>query len=123
MADLAASDITVTIDRNTDIEGTVQGRVGSHWAFANLAFGDASLTYPTNGIPMPPPEKFMMNFLVPYKWVEVPPVAGSAILWTYDKTARTGAPYGTLRGTNTTTGSEISGAVAATSLNVKVLGK
>lgn len=119
MADLTAANITVTISAGFDIDTSPD-----KWkrAYATLSFGDGVLTYPTNGIPMPAPGAFGMNFLTPYKWVNIRHNIG-VNLWTYDETARTGAPYGTLRANDTSTGVEMSGAVAATGLDIEVVGK
>ena len=121
MADLAATDITVTITPGYDLDTSPDGRIGKR-AYATLAFGDGALTYPTNGIPLPAPGKFGMNMLVPYRWINIrQPVSDAG--WTYDATVRTGAPYGTLRAVVLSTGVEMAGAVAATSLAVEVTGK
>lgn len=121
MPDLTAANITVTITPGYDLDTSPDGRIGKR-AYATLAFGDAALTYPTNGIPMPAPGAFGMNLLVPYRWVDIRQPAANAI-WTYDATVRSGAPYGTLRAIIPTTGNEMTGAVAATSLAVEVTGK
>jgi hypothetical protein len=119
MADLTASDITVTVDPGFDIDTSPD-----KWkrAYATLSFGDGVLTYPTYGVPMPAPGAFGMNFKVPYKWVNIRQNIG-ATQWAYDETARTGAPYGTLRNYNTSTGAETSGALGATGLDIEVTGK
>ena len=54
MADLAASDVTVTIERRS-IEGkTRRCRV-------KIEFGDGALTYPAGGVPMPAASAFGMK--------------------------------------------------------------
>ena len=126
-ANLVATDIVVTVDPAHDVDIIPCG-MGRH-VYAILAFGaaDNSLTYPANGIPMPAPGKFDMNFLVPYKWVAfMQPIAASANgVWSYDPTVRTGAPYGTLRRFIASTGAEVAtnAAVAVTTLKVRVTGK
>lgn len=119
MADLTASDITVSIDPGFDIDTSPD-----KWkrAYATLSFGDGVLTYPTYGVPMPAPGAFGMNFKVPYTWVNIRQTLG-VNRWTYDATVRTGAPYGTLRACDTSTGVELSGALAATGMSIEVLGK
>lgn len=56
MADIAASDVTVTIQagapHNPRIEGTKRKSV------VRIQFGNGTLTYPANGVPMPSFEKF-----------------------------------------------------------------
>lgn len=49
MADLAASDVSVTIGQG-DNDRMV---LGNKAIFANLAFGDGAKTYPAGGIPLP----------------------------------------------------------------------
>lgn len=118
MADLTASDITVTIDSGFDIDTSPD-----KWkrAYALLEFGDSALTYPTYGIPMPAPGAFGMNFKVPYKWVDIrQPLDGN--MWVYDGTARTGAPYGTLRAAVLSTGAELAAPPALTQLYVEITG-
>ena len=126
-ANLVAADVVVTIDSAHDVD-IIPGGMGRH-AYASLTFGaaDNSLTYPANGIPLPAPDYFGMNFPVPYRWIDIrQPVAAAAnIIWSYDGTVRTGAPYGTLRGFVASTGAEIAtnAAVAVTTLPVRVTGK
>ncbi|HYE94551.1 MAG TPA: hypothetical protein VEA38_26185 [Terriglobales bacterium] len=56
MADLAASDVTVTIQtgkpHNPRIEGTKRK------SFCSFTFGDGALTYPSGGVPLPTYEKW-----------------------------------------------------------------
>lgn len=126
-ANLIATDVVVITDPAHDVDIIPCG-MGRH-VYASLAFGagDGSKTYPANGIPMPGPGNFDMNFPVPYKWVTcMPPVVATAnILWSYDRTVRIGAPYGTLRGVVISSGAEITtnAAVGATILPVRVTGK
>ena len=49
MADLAKTDITVTLDVRDSYQPPGQPKV----SFPSLAFGDGAKTYPTNGIPLP----------------------------------------------------------------------
>lgn len=126
-ANLVATDVDVTTDPAHDVDIIPCG-MGRH-VYASLAFGadDDSLTYPANGVPMPAPVYFGMNFPVPYKWVAfMQPVEASAnIFWSYDPTVRTGAPYGTLRGIVISSGAEIAtnAAVGVTALPVRVTGR
>ena len=126
-ANLVAADVVVTTDPAHDVDIIPCG-MGRH-VYALLTFGaeDGSKTYPIDGVPMPAPGVFGMNFPVPYKWVaSMPPVGASANLsWGYDPTPRTGAPYGTLRGIVISTGAEIAtnAAVGVTALPVRVTGK
>ena len=128
-ANLKASDVVVTADPRYDMDTSPDGRVGGKKITAILAFGanDNSLTYPANGVPLPGPQYFGMNFPVPYRWINIRQAVAAAanILWAYDATVRTGAPYGTLRAIVISSGAEVAtnAAVAATTLNVEVQGK
>jgi hypothetical protein len=125
---LIASDVVVTATPGYDVDTSPDGRVGRK-IFATLVFGagDASLTYPANGIPLPGPQYFYMNFPVPYRWIDfLTPVGATAnILYCYDPTPRTGAPYGTIRMVVISSGAEVATneAVAVTTLHAKVQGK
>lgn len=125
-ANLVAANVAVTVDPAHDVDIMYSG-LGRH-VYATLVFGagDASLTYPAYGVPLPEPGKFGMNFPVPYKWVAIrQSVSAAGIFWEYDATVRTGAPYGTLRGIVVSSGAEIAtnAAVAVTTLPVRVTGK
>ena len=126
-ANLVATDVAVTVDWAHDVD-IIHSGMGRH-VYASLAFGagDGSLTYPANGVPMPAPGEFDMNFLVPYRWVAIRQQVEAAanILWSYDATVRTGAPYGTLRGIVISSGAEIAtnAAVGVTTFPVRVTGK
>ena len=48
MADLEATDVTITIG-----QGDVDQLTFNKMVFPTIAFGDASLTYPSGGIPLP----------------------------------------------------------------------
>ena len=128
-ANLTATDVVVTADPRYDMDTSPDGRVGGKKITAILAFGanDNSLTYPANGIPMPGPQFFGMNFPVPFRWINFrQPVAASAnILFAYDATVRVGAPYGTIRMIVISSGAEVAtnAAVAATTLHAEVQGK
>ena len=126
-ANLVAANVVITTNPAHDVDIIPCG-MGRHvYALLSFGAGDGSLTYPANGIPMPAPGQFDMNFSVPYKWVAImQPVGASAnILWGYDPTVRIGAPYGTLRGIVISTGAEIAtnAAVGVTALPVRVTGK
>lgn len=59
MPDIASSDVTVTVERRA-IEGkTRRNRV-------KIVFGNGTLTYPTNGVPMPAASAFGMKVRLDY---------------------------------------------------------
>lgn len=55
MADIAASDVTVTVQ-----DRTIAGKPARRRHRVSIAFGDGALTYPANGIPLPNATKFGM---------------------------------------------------------------
>jgi hypothetical protein len=120
---------TVTV---TPYPEGIQLFLGPSWGgkivFCSFQFGDGTTIYPTNGIPIPDPGQFKFNYSVPPQWIEFMPSvntgsAANKYRYIFDPTVRTGAPYGTLRIIDTTTGTEFSGAVPATTLNAMVWGK
>jgi hypothetical protein len=82
MADLAASDITVTLQalasgRKSSIEN------GRRRTLAKLAFGNGTLTYPTDGVPLPGYASFgMVRSLSHVTIVDQDDAQG--IIWKYD---------------------------------------
>lgn len=79
MADLAATDVTVTIpSRHRDIVPATGVKV----VLAQVAFGDGSLTYKTNGVPLP--TKGYFGFLKGINAVFVQGKAGDDCVYKYD---------------------------------------
>lgn len=77
MADLAAADVTITIEQR-NIEGMKKrNRV-------KITFGDGALTYPTGGVPLPAAGKFGMYRNLDYL-ILFDPDDGQGIMWKYDK--------------------------------------
>lgn len=92
--------------------------------FPTIAFGagDGSLTYDTNGIPLPDLSKFRLKTHIKRLFIVQPP---GSYEYVYDKTARTAnpvAPYGTIRIYARSNGAEASGAVGVTSLDLQIRG-
>lgn len=77
MADLAASDITVTIEKKV-----IEGKRRRHRV--KLAFGDGALTYPANGVPMPTRGNLGFKRNVEYLIVTDGNDA-SGLIWKYDQ--------------------------------------
>lgn len=77
MADLAAANVTITVE-----ERTIQGRKKRNRV--KIAFGDGALTYPTNGVPMPAYGSFGMLRNLDYLNIFDSDDA-SGIIWKYDK--------------------------------------
>ena len=81
MANFAATDVTVTIQKTKILRGSPGGvRVVS----AKLAFGDATLTYATGGVPAPLFGKFGFMRELEYLIVfDIKPLAITYV-WTWD---------------------------------------
>lgn len=77
MADLVAGDVTVTVE-----EENIIGK--KRWHFVKIAFGDGSLTYPANGVPMPAAAKFGMRTLL-NRLIVLDSDDAQGILWKWDK--------------------------------------
>jgi hypothetical protein len=81
MANLAASDVTITLDpRNRYTLGKLKMSQGS------LAFGDGALTYPNGGIPMPAVGGFGMNKEV--SMFDIVDASGDGLIYRYDQANR-----------------------------------
>ena len=76
MADLTASDVTVTIGIG-DNDRTV---LGNKVVCATLTFGDSSKTYPTGGIPLPSIGYYDLYFAIRF----APPVFSGGYLYSVD---------------------------------------
>ena len=106
MADMAATDITVTVHFKDRTMRRLRNEI-------KLAFGNATLTYPTHGIPLPAKHALGLNNHLD-RW-EVEPT-GDVYAYVYDRT------YYTLRIYSKASGAEFSGAIAATVLYATVYG-
>lgn len=115
MSDLTQTDVVVSQGADDeDYTGQRYNRM-----MPSITFGNASLTYPTNGIPLPDIAKFRLKFLIKRLYFQQP--VGS-YEYVYDPTVRVGAPYGTIRIYARANGAEFSGAVAATTLLLDITG-
>ena len=109
MAALTASDVTVTltqadIDRSPDRAGFK--------TYPTITFGDGAKTYPSGGIPLPAKEKFGFNLEVKnIRFIQ--PANGNS--YHYDKTNHKLRIF-------TATATEMSGAVAAHTLDCECRG-
>lgn len=77
MADLAAANVTVTIEERTIVGKKRRNRV-------KIVFGDGALTYPALGVPMPAAANFGMVRQLDYLTV-FDENDGSGFVWKYDK--------------------------------------
>ena len=116
MADLASTDVTITIQKNRIIKGSPGSQQRN---LVKIQFGDGSLTYPANGVPMPGYAKFGMRRELEYL---VMLDSGSAVTtrWIYDVANKK------LRGwvDDGTSGisAEAAGAIAAQTLYAEAVG-
>ena len=100
MGDMAATDVTVTLNF---MDRTFRRKRHE----VTIAFGDGSLTYPTNGVPLPAKRTaFQMHAEVDR--IDLPPVTSGGYFLMYDKTyytlrifkcAGTAAPAAEISGT------------------------
>ena len=77
MADLASTDVTITVEERTIVDKKRRNRV-------KIAFGDGALTYPSGGVPLPTYPSFGMVRNLDYLIITD---GGSAdgLLWKYDQ--------------------------------------
>jgi hypothetical protein len=118
MADIAQADVVVT-QTHDDEDYTGQR---TNLMFPAVSFGNASLTYPTYGVPLPDLAKFRLKSYIKRLYITQP--TGS-YRWVFDKTARSAnpvAPHGTLRAYALGDGAEMSGAIPATALDLEIRG-
>ena len=127
MADLASTDVTITIQEGISL-GKVWIEAARRHAVVKIAFGDGALTYPTGGVPLPSYLSFgMVRNLAFLKLIDTDEDIG--IYWKYDYVAKTLAGYRApaqthghdlrvIGGQTTTTTNEVAvyGASAATAI-------
>ncbi len=77
MADLAASDVTYTVDNQFPTQGGVKKYKIS------AAFGDGALTYPTGGVPLTKAKMGVPNVIQSLTVMEA--AAGNGFLYKYDE--------------------------------------
>lgn len=77
MADIASSDVTVTVERRTIAGKTRRNRV-------KIQFGNGTLTYPALGVPMPAASAFGMKARLDYLTIFDEDNA-SGVMWKYDR--------------------------------------
>jgi hypothetical protein len=81
MADLAATDVTVTIsNRDKNIFGPPPAKKA---VIAQLEFGDGSKLYPSGGVPLPAKEQFGFKREVAFGRIEDAP--GDGFVYKYDR--------------------------------------
>lgn len=113
MADLTAANVAVTLE---DIDRSPDGRVG-YKTYPKVVFGNASLTYPAGGIPMPALGAFGFHFVIDRVFIEQP---ANGYIYHFDRANlllrifQEGSGAGAL--------DEFSGAVPATTLYMEMRG-
>jgi len=81
MTALASTDVTVSLsNRNKDIG---HGRIGKNISIADITFGNAALTYPTGGVPLPDKAQFGFSREIAFG---VPEEYGDGFTYKYDRT-------------------------------------
>lgn len=110
MAAMTASDVTVTASRSLqDLAPAGERKM----AVASIAFGDAALTYPSGGIPLPVKGQFgfkhQIDFCIPSE------VGANGNTYKYDKTNHKLRIW-------TATATEFSGAIAASVVHLFMVG-
>ena len=93
MADLASSDVTVTIQKTRILRGSPGG---IRFNTVLIAFGNATLTYPSGGVPMPTYPSFGMMKEIEFLQIMTPGADG--VVWTWDYSNK--KLRGWLQGTN-----------------------
>lgn len=118
---ITSTNIVVTQGNRDESPGLAQN--GDSLMRPTITFGAASgKSYDTNGIPVPDIAKFRLKFGITRLFISQIP---GSYEWVYDKTVRTAnpvAPYGTLRAYARAGGTELSGDVPVTSLDLDIWG-
>lgn len=118
MADLAASDVAVTINRQTILRGSPGGlRI----VRAKLVFGDGALTYNTGGVPMPTFPSFGMMKRIDDILIVQNSLATIKYIWTYDVTNHKLVGVEEVAATEATALAEIADAVAIAAQTLYVI--
>jgi hypothetical protein len=81
MPAITAADVTVTLNLD-DFDRSPDGRIGMR-TFPTVQFGDAILTYPALGVPMPALGKFGFHFAIKRAYIENP---GNGYIYSFDRT-------------------------------------
>ena len=81
MAAITAANVVVTLNPD-DIDRSPDGRVGIR-TFPVVQFGNAALTYPALGVPMPAIGKFGFHFAIKRAYIENP---GNGYIYSFDRT-------------------------------------
>lgn len=111
MAEMASTDVTVTVnqqDRNCAGVGAPKNVV-----VATVTFGDGALTYPATGIPLPAIGNFGLHKGIDF--VAFQGKLGAGYTYNYDSTNHSIEIWNA--------GTELSGAVAATTLKLLIFGE
>ena len=80
MAALTSANVTVALNPE-DIDRSPDGRIGIR-TFPTVAFGNAVLTYPALGVPMPAIGKFGFHFAIKRAYIENP---GNGYIYSFDR--------------------------------------
>jgi hypothetical protein len=117
MADIASTDVTVTIIKNQLVRGSPGAERRN---LVKLVFGDGSLTYNV-GVPLPAPAKFGMAKSVDYLH-PVDSASGSTMVWKYDYANNKLRSYGVIATTAAMAESLTNATIPATTLYMEAIG-
>jgi hypothetical protein len=78
MADIAASDVTITVQKRLKAGKRRRNR-------CKIAFGNGALTYPAGGVPLPAARSFGLNANVLEYLVITDGDDGTGLIWKYDQ--------------------------------------
>lgn len=117
MGAIASTDITITVgNRDKEIIGVMSSK---NMTLATIAFGDAALTYPANGVPLPAIGHFGLLKVLDFMSIQPPP--GDGFVYKYDSTNHTIRIYtqGVKTGATAAGGETDTGALVKNSLGVE----
>lgn len=83
MADLEATDVTITVQTGTPWNPRIEGH--KRKVLVSIAFGDGAKTYPAGGVPLPTYSSWGLVRNLEYLTL-IDPDDASGIVWKHDKT-------------------------------------
>lgn len=117
MADIASTDVSITIVKNQLLRGSPGAERRN---LVKINFGDGALTYGT-GVPLPGKEKFGMGSRIDYLH-PVDNAAGSTTIWKYDYANNKLRAYGVIATTVAMAEALTTATVPATTLYAEAVG-
>jgi hypothetical protein len=117
MADIASTDVTITIVKNQLVRGSPGAERRN---LVKIAFGDGSLTY-GSGVPLPAAAKFGMAKSVDYLH-PVDSASASTMVWKYDYANNKLRSFGVIATTAAMAESLTTATIPATTLYAEAIG-